>query len=50
MYKYQKDKFKFKKRKQYSQFVKMSSEKMPLSEYDCVNVDDINFYQSTMEI
>ena len=44
MYKYQKDKFKFKKRKQYSQ-----SEKMPLSEYDCVNVDDINFYQSTIE-
>ena len=49
MYKYQKDKFKFKKRKQYSQSVKMSSEKMPLSEYDCVSIDDINFYQSTVE-
>ena len=49
MYKYQKDKFKFKKRKQYSQSVKMPSEKMPLSEYDCVSIDDINFYQSTIE-
>ena len=44
IYKYKKNKFKIFKRKNYSKFVKT-----PLLEYDCVNLDDINFYQSTIK-